>query len=188
MEADWSVEIGPGLPCIECKWDGFFDLWKFPSMIERLEEAAQHPALRVALLKLNSANSSVFTTKCDAWELDRDAIDPSEFAAPTHAICSGFASYIDVVKRDPAAVGSFAFHEHWVRDLTAECRVLDVRQGRLDVILRSAITDHEPGYGLTLYAAGCGANPEAAYSAWQVVLAAAVAATIAAARTQGAGE
>lgn len=188
MEADWSVEVGPGLPCIECKWDGFVDLRNFPSMTERLEEAVQHPALRVALLGLNSASSSLFTTKCDAWKLDEDAIDPSEFAAFKEAAYAGFASYIDVVKPDPAALGSFALHEKLARDVTADCRSLDLRQGRIDVVLRSAITDYEPAYGLTLYAAGCGANPESAYKAWQAILAAAVAATIAAARTPGAGE
>ncbi|HEX5236131.1 MAG TPA: hypothetical protein VFW25_12465 [Silvibacterium sp.] len=189
MEADWSVEIGAELPCIDCKWDGFVDLRSSHRTIDYVGEAAQHPALREALLALNKANSAVFTTKCDTWELDENDIDTSEFATTREAARAGFASYIDILKGHPATLISFAFHEQWVRDLTADCRSVDLPHGRVDVVLRSATTNRIHAYGLTLYAAGCGANQAAAYRSWKAILAAAVAATIAAAaRTQPAGE
>src|SRR5690242_15140068 len=107
MEADWSVEIGPGLPVIDAAWDGFVDLRSSPEKIHAIVEARQHPALREALLMLNGAGSPVFTTKCDCWRLPVAEIDPDEFGATREIARVGFASYIDVVERDPSRFASF---------------------------------------------------------------------------------
>ena len=181
MEADWSVEIGSGLPVIDASWGGFVDLRSSPEKIDEIEEARQHPALREALLVLNSAGSPVFTTKCDCWRLPESEIDPDEFAARREMARAGFASYIDVVARDPSRFASFELHAHQVRELTSDLRRLDLRQGRVDLVLRAAAFKEQNGFGITLYAAGCGATEGSAYVAWQPLLGAAVAATIAAA-------
>ncbi len=180
MEADWSVEIGPGLPVIEAAWDGFVDLRSSPGKIDEIEEARGYPALREALLVLNGHDSPLFTTKCDCWRLPGDEIDPDEFSATRETARAGFASYMDVVARDPSRFASFELHAHRVRELTSDLRRLDLRQGRVDLVLRTAAFNEQNGFGITLYAAGCGATEESAYLAWQAVLGAAVAATIAA--------
>ena len=181
MEADWSVEIGPGLPVIDVAWNGFIDLQSSPERTDEIEEARQHPAVREALLVLNSARSPLFTTKCDCWALSESEIDPDEFAATREMARVGFASYIDVVERDPFRFASFDLHEKRVRELASNLRKTDLLSGRVDVVVRAAVLKAQNGFGITLYAAGCGATEGSAYVAWQAVLGAAIAATIAAA-------
>jgi len=181
MEADWSAEIGPDLPRIDASWEAFTDLRTSPQTIDALVEPAQHPALRKALLALNAEHSHVFTTKCDIWTLSGEEIDPDEFEANPQDAKIGFASYIDILERDVSRFASFEFHEQRVREVTSYLRPLTLHHGRVDFVVRAVTGVEHSGYGLTLYAAGCGAGKAAAYAAWQAVLAAAVAATIAAA-------
>ena len=184
MEADWSVDIGPELPWIEVAWSGFLDLRTSPHAVESLPEAAQHPALRDALLALNAPASRLYTSKCDAWPIEGDPIDPDEFSAsPQHAV-AGFASYIDILDPNPAHFSSFALTERRARDLTARLGSVERTCARTDAVVRraTATPDHPApieGYGITLYVAACGANPAAAYASWAFALSAAVAATIA---------
>jgi hypothetical protein len=178
MEADWAAEVGPDLPSIDVPWDGFVDLRQDPSAVLALAEAAAHPALRESLVALNSDHSPVLTAKCDVWTLAGDEIDPDEFAAQTEQAREGFASYIDMLQRDPARVASFEFHERWVRGLTGRLRKISRPTGRVDLVIRPASTDSSPGYGLTLYAAGCGADAATAYASWGAVLRIAVTATM----------
>lgn len=180
MEADWCVEIGPDLPQIDATWEGFVDLQSSTSAIETVEEA-QHSALRKALLALNANNSPVFTSKCDTWTLSAEEIDPDEFGASIGNARMGFASYIDILQRDPAQFASYESHERRTRELASHLRLFAVQNGRVDMVLRAAVMNEASGYGVTLYAAGCGPDEASAYTAWQAVLAAAVAATIAAA-------
>lgn len=179
MEADWSVEIGPGLPCIDGSWEGFIDLRAAPSAVDSIPGATKLPALRAALLALNAASSQVFTTKCDTWALTGEDIDPYEFGASAEQARCGFASYIDILERDATRFASFTFHEQRGRYLTAHLRAINLENGRVDFVLRTAFVQDQSGYGLTLYAAGCGADDASAYASWKQVLAAAAAATIA---------
>lgn len=178
MEADWTAEISPDLPCITVPWDGFIDLRDNPSAVFSIEEAAVHAALREALHSFNSSGSRVFTAKCDLWQLSQSEIDPDEFASSPEHAHHGTASYIDLLRRDLTTFSSFEFHECWARTLTSLLRSLDILHGRVELVLRPSVVNQHPGFGLTLYAAGCGATPADAYTAWQSVLAAAVAATI----------
>jgi hypothetical protein len=185
MEADWAAEIGPDLPCITVPWEGFLDLRNTdlrqnPSAIDGIEEAAAHPALREALIALNSPPSPLFTAKCDLWTLSQSEIDPDEFASSLEDTHHGTASYIDVLCRELTAFSSFEFHERWARRLTDLLRTRALSNGRVEIVLRPSLVDEHPGFGLTLYAAGCGASLIAAREAWQTVLSAAVAATISA--------
>lgn len=179
MEADWSVEVGPDLPFIDASGPGFVDLRASTKAIGEIKEVAQYPPLRNALLLFNSASSPLFTVKCDAWALAGDEIDPDEFAARRGEACTGFASYIDIVERDPGKFTNFQHHEQQMRNWIAHLRSLDLGPGRVDLVLRKAVVNGQSGFGITLYAAGCGANPESARKAWEAVLAAAVAAAIA---------
>jgi hypothetical protein len=178
MEADWSVEIGPELPEIHVPWEGFVDLRQTPAELQAIAEAARFPALARALMKLNSHKSSVFTAKSDVWSMTDAEIDPYEFAAlPENAHC-GAASYIDLLARDAASLASFEFHESRARQIAQELHGLDLSNGRVDLVIRAAVVDGREGYGITLYAAGCGTDVPGALTSWESVLTAAVLATI----------
>ena len=179
MEADWSVEIGPDLPSVVVPWEGFVDLRnKSRDTLQIINEAASHPSLREALFTLNSKDSPVFTSKCDAWSLDGGEIDKDEFGATDERANCGFAAYIDVLIRDRDRFRAFEFHELWVRDLTRELRTRELPDGRIEFVVRSATVQSNSGFAVTIYAAGCGADPPAAYSSWETVLRAAVNATM----------
>lgn len=181
MEADWSVEIGPDSVCIDGSWEGFIDLRRSPDAVKSINDIAEHPTLREALIALNSDNSQVFTTKCDTWSLVEKEIDPDEFDARKEDARVGFASYIDILERDVDRFASFEIQEQRAREITELLRMIDTGQGRVDVVVRAAVFNESEGYGLTVYAAGCGISAAAALSAWRTVLRASVAATIAAA-------
>ena len=179
MEADWAVEIGAGLPVIDADWVGFIDLRSGMDAVETIIEAAAAPALRDALITLNAADSPVFTSKCDLWALTPAEIDPDEFGCgATDPPSEGFASWIDVIARDPKLFHSFEQHEAWVRRASDRLRTKPVLNGRVDLVVRSAMVAASEGFGITLYAAGCGVDTQAARAAWSEVLRAAVAATM----------
>lgn len=178
MEADWSVEIGASLPSIDLPWDGFVDPRRTPSVLHSIVETAGHPALREAILRLNSQPSPVFTIKCDLWTLTNAEIDPYEFGSAGKDAHDGFASYIDMMQFDLGKFRSFEFHERWVRELTDHLKSIMLFNARIDFVVRAASNESRPGYGVTLYAAGCGSGASEAYASWEAVLTAAVTATI----------
>jgi hypothetical protein len=178
MEADWAAEIGPDLPVICVPWEGFTDLRQSVAGIHAIQEAVAHPALREALVALNASASPVFTAKCDLWRLSQSELDPDEFDSSIENALYGTASYIDIVRHDLSAFSSFELHERWVRDSTRDLHSIAVQNSRVEYVLRPALVDKDSGFGLTLYAAGCGATPEDGYRAWGSALSAAVTATI----------
>ena len=179
MEADWDVEIGADAPSIAVPWEGFVDLRIDPVAAAHLiSEAANYPALRHALVTLNSAESRVFTSKCDVWRLKSEEIDPDEFGARRENASFGFASYIDTLLVDPQNFRSFEIHEILVRDITRELWTGALANGRVDLVIRPAIADSSSGCGITIYAAGCGPDEPAAHASWEAMLQAAVNATM----------
>ncbi|MGC2618847.1 MAG: hypothetical protein WA414_07370 [Acidobacteriaceae bacterium] len=185
MEADWSAEIGPDLPIIDADWPGFVELRNHPEALLEIPEAAPFPALRDALTALNATDSPLLTAKCDIWTVNPDELDSSEFDFPpaeasTGIACyTGRASYLDMLIRDPALAQSFAHHESWVRAAVHHLRTLPITHGRVDLIVRAAVRDGQSGFGVTLYAAGCGRDTASAQTAWEAVVRAAVTVTIA---------
>jgi hypothetical protein len=178
MEADWSVEAGPQLDIIDAGWAGFVDLRREPDAVMRIGEAARYDPLRVALAELNAAESPLFTVKCDVWGLAENEIDPDEFGAAAGAAQAGMASYVDVLAREPGLYASFARHQAWAQAVVLRLREYPIAQGRVDLVVRSAQAGGAEGFGITLYAAGCGSESAAAQAAWEAVLRAAVTATI----------
>jgi len=188
MEADWAVEVGADLPSIDVPWEGFIDLRCDPGAVVNIAEAVSSAALQQALITLNSNDSPVYTSKCDLWMLATSEIDPDEFGAQAADAVIGCASYIDVLLRDPKRLSSFEFYERWVRDLALQMRRQILSNGRVDLALRPAQVDSSSGYGLTLYAAGCGADAPSAEAAWQAVLLVATATTMSLSTSHGMGE
>lgn len=83
MEADWSVEIGEGLPSIAVPWSAEDFAWVdlrgvAPAMlaaacqraVESIGLASAQPMLEEALARLNAPDSPWLTAKCDAWQIN----------------------------------------------------------------------------------------------------------------------
>jgi hypothetical protein len=174
MEADWEFEVGGDAPVIEARWPGLIDLQRTPERAWDLPEAAQLPALAEALVTLNSAPSSVWTSKCDFWEhLEPDAFDPGELDAPSGCFAHAMGCYIDLLpKRDQAwpLPGMAADRCRKVCSLLHE---IPLRCCRVDLVIRRAyITADLTDLGITAYLTSCGASPAEAVRTLQAVLAA----------------
>jgi hypothetical protein len=178
VEADWAVEIGSSVARIDADWAGRVDLRERPEALAAIAEAAGYPALQDALLLLNSAASPVFTSKCDVWLLTPEEIDPLEFEADAETSVIGIACYVDVIAREAERFASFDRHVAWVREAASQLRAMHVGNGRCDLVVRAATWQGREGFGLTVYAAGCGADTQDAETAWGAILQAAVTVTM----------
>ena len=187
MEADWSAEVGAGLPTIAVPWPGFIDLTGLSTdqVAQRVSEAAGLPAFSETLALLNAAGSPVTTAKCDVWPLGADEIDIYEFDTTRADALLGHGSYIDVLPHALTVFLSFELTETWARNIARTLAVVSIAQARAEVVVRAARLHSLSGYALTLYAFGCGGDHPAAVNAWAAALAAAAAATMATIPTPG---
>lgn len=172
MEADWEFEVGGDAPVIESCWEGFVDLRRDPERAGQLPEAAELPVLAEALARLNSANSEVWTSKCDVWPIvDFSEFDPDELDAPPGFATRAVACYIDLLPRN---------NRQWeTTDLAAAacklaCSRLNgckLRCSRLDLIIRRAfIAADRMDLGITAYLTACGASEGEAVQTLQAAL------------------
>lgn len=174
MEADWSAEVGGGAERIEADWPGFIDLRSDPESIQLIAEAKPGSALRSALLILNGAKSTFYTSKCDQWRLPAQELDPFEYDFPSAEVWVGMASYIDLIPRNRVQFESFEENEQWVRRAVGVLRSEAIANGRVELVIRAASERRADGFAITLYAVGCGPDTASARVAWEAVLQAAV--------------
>jgi hypothetical protein len=161
MEADWEIEIGGGAPLIEIDWQGFVDLTNAPELVGALSEIVSLPCLASALLRLNAKASPIFTTKCDAWPID--VTDPLEFDAEAAGAGHGFACYIDLLARSPAAWLDLEKVRLWCRELCEALHAVSLQSCRTDLVLREAVGKAVSStMGVTAYLAACGPTRESA--------------------------
>jgi hypothetical protein len=183
MEADWSVELAATDPVITVPWAAsgddepkcrFVDLRQDPHLVAEIEEAQGSAALRSALLLLNGVTSHLWTAKCDAWssspehgpEHGDDLFDPYEMDADPGETAFGAGSYIDLLPRDLEISQCFDGQERWLRAVTERLRGIPASAARVELVLRRALVDAVPGYGVTWFVEGCGATAQRAEQAW----------------------
>jgi hypothetical protein len=183
MEADWSVALGVGDPVITVPWAAakdegggckFIDLRIDPQAIDEIEEVKKRPALRAALLSLNSNSSPLWTAKCDVWTISvaggDEPYDPYEMDATPDETACGSGCYIDLLARDRALFAGFEHQERWMRQVTDRLRTIPARAARIDLVLRPAHADALPGFAVTWFVEGCGATPQSAEQRWRDAL------------------
>jgi hypothetical protein len=164
MEADWDVEIGPGAPIIEACWAGFVDLRRNPNLARQLPEAAQFPLLANSLIRLNRADSPLWTSKCDLWPLlDPGELDPYEMESTPQQALHGVACYIDLLPRDTQIWLDADSAIAWSKSVCSRLRQTPLNSCRTDLIVRSAnLSPQQTGVGITAYLSACGPTPHQA--------------------------
>jgi len=190
MLAEWSAECSSEDPVLVVPWQdpssksAFVDLRANPYDFDSIAEAEQHPPLMQALRALNATRSPVFTAKCDAWPLDPEEITDLQtnldWAAPTDPALAGyarpahgFASYIDLLWREPSVFTSFPKQERILRRLTRLAAALDHPAAALECILRPAVVDLDgarEGFAVSLYIKALGPDPHTAELEWATAL------------------
>jgi hypothetical protein len=179
MEADWSVALAADDPVIAVPWASsagdtrkchFVDLRLGEHLIDEIEEARSRPALRSALLLLNSAESQLLTVKCDAWSSSAaegaEPFDGYEMEAEPGETSFGAGCYVDLLPRDFALLSSFEGQERWIRVAVKALRAIPANAARVELVLRHAQIEGTQGFGVTWFVEGCGGTAPRAADAW----------------------
>lgn len=142
MDADWDVEIGGGAPVIEALWAGadgaagFVDLRSHPERIAEIAEAAEFAPLAALLVRLNAAESPVWTSKCDVWEPE----------------AGGMALYIDMLSLMGTVFAAWRQAEGFCREMVARLEAMERgADGSVELVIRQAVAGEKEGFGVTAY-------------------------------------
>jgi hypothetical protein len=117
MQADFSVELGGDAPALEIPWSSddphvcYYDLKKYPELMQKIPEAAAYPELGSFLSRINAIGFPLATAKCDAWASNEVAPEEEIFGDRK------FVSYIDLVFVDQGDRCSFEKHEAFAKEL-----------------------------------------------------------------------
>jgi hypothetical protein len=164
MEADWEIDIGGDAPVIHAHWAGFADLRVEPERVASLPEVFEFPMLGDALIRLNAAESPVWTSKCDVWEAA--GFDPDEMDAAPERGLFALACYIDILPQIERKWHSPGQAVVACRALCERLRDIPLRGCRADLVVRRAcIIEETDEYGVTAYLTACGSTLEEARSA-----------------------
>jgi hypothetical protein len=149
MDIDWEVEIGGGAPVIEAHWPGFIDLRANPERITEIEEASAFPPLADLLLRLNSPNSPVWTSKCDIWNPEQ----------------AGLAIYIDLLPYNGIVFADWRRAEGLCRALVEQINGKGAHDesgdgATITLVVRQAVAGQAEGCGITVYFSAEGAPAE----------------------------
>ena len=171
VEADWEVEIGQGAPLIDPHWPGFVDLRRTPECAQQLPEVAWLRGLDDALVRLNRAQSPVWTAKCDVWPLDAGEFDADEMNAPLESATFGQGCYIDLLPASEQQWSVPAMAISWCKDMCSLLRAVPLPCCRVDLIVRSAaLSPNRMDIGITGYLTSCGPTIEDANQVLQAAL------------------
>jgi hypothetical protein len=152
VEADWAVEIGGGAPVIEALWPGFIDLRVHPEQVSAISEAASSPPLAKLLLKLNAASETLWTSKCDLWNVDaEECMEPA-----------GLACYVDLLPRIGTVFSQWQDAESYCRHWVKQLETLPENDCSVELIVRQAIAGDVEGFAITAYLSATGQDHEQA--------------------------
>jgi hypothetical protein len=174
MEADYEFEVGGDAPVIEAHWAGFVDLRRAPERAGKLPEIVQFPALAEALTKLNAADSTVWTSKCDFWpHLEPDEFDPDELDAPPGCAAHAMGCFIDLLPNSDQPWTLPAQAEKACKRICGLLNAVPLACCRVDLVIRRAfITPELMDLGVTAYLTACGESFSAAEKTLEAALAA----------------
>ena len=171
VEADWEVEIAPAAPVIDAHWPGFVDLRQTPEFAQQLPEMTSLRGLDDALVRLNGAQSPVWTAKCDVWPLSAGEFDADEMGAPSESAALGEGCYIDLLPTNEQQWSVPATAISWCKDICGLLRAVPLSSCRVDLIIRSAaISPNHMNIGITAYLTSCGPTVEDANRVLQAAL------------------
>jgi hypothetical protein len=175
MQADYSVECGPGDGALELPWSSanggpsYVDLKQHPEMLDEIPEAAAHPPLRNFLAKVN-ARTALQTAKCDAWFTHELSPQEEVFQA-----AGKFASYVDVLLTDVRDRMSLARNEEFAGELFRLLQCAPEVPAAAEVYVRRCFVheppesaESRPGFYLTVYVSGYGDDQESAEKHWAI--------------------
>jgi hypothetical protein len=158
VQADWEIELGGDAPVIDAGWPGYLNLRTNPDRVSDVVEVDALLGLAGALTRLNQADRSLWTAKCDVWTLLE--FDPDELDAPRASATDGVACYIDILPAAPWEWREPSDALAWCKDV---CRALGrspLRACRADLIIRRAhLGPSDDSIGVTVYLSACGSNP-----------------------------
>ena len=171
MEADWEVELGGAARVIEPDWAGFVDLRSSPGLVQKLAEVSQLPPLAEVLIRLNSLDSPIWTSKCDVWVVTD--FDPDELDASPEYARYALACYLDLVPGSNRQWPTSQAIIDWCTTICKRLRVFPLRRCRTDLIVRHAVhSSQRLDFGVTAYLTACGPTPDAAHATLSAVLSA----------------
>jgi hypothetical protein len=156
MEADWEFDVGGDSPLIEAYWLGLVDLRAHPERVSEIRECRDLPGLSDVLLKLNAAESAVWTSKTDVFF--PEAIDPYEMNASADEAGAAIACYVDLLPRAHRAWSDQRRAEEYCRRLCARLADQPLRCCRVDIAVRRAAVAEAYELGATAYATACGST------------------------------
>jgi hypothetical protein len=176
MQADFSVELGPGDATLAVPWSDpddrlkYFDLRQNLAAIANIEEALTFPDLREFLSSVNSAPSNMKSAKCDAWFSEEITEEEAVFGAA----CK-FASYVDLTFHRPEPQCSFTLHQAFAGRLIELLKRAPELPASVEVMIRRAHFEDSPsnvreGFYFTVYVFGFGDDEQGARQSWGIAL------------------
>jgi hypothetical protein len=173
LEADFSVEMGPGNAVLEVPWaapDGrlrYFNLREHPELIGEVEEVRRFPELAEFLRHVNAPGGAFETVKCDAWA--GMEIEPAE---EVFGASHKHGSYCDIIVRDSLTRLSFPHHEHLVRRLVELLRKTPEVPAAVEFVVRRCVFTEESSEGcaVTCFVTGFGNDEAQARRQWAIAL------------------
>lgn len=154
MEADWEFEVGGDSPVIEAYWSSFIDLRAHPERVSELTECRELPGLADVLVRLNAADSPVWTSKTDVFTPER--IDPDEMEASREDAGHAISCYVDMLLRSPHIWTSPSAAKLACETLCAKLGAKPLACCRVDVIVRRVLLADANDLGATVYFTACG--------------------------------
>lgn len=156
MEADWEFEIGGNASVIEADWSGFVNLREHPGRVSDIGECRELPGLAEALVRLNAADSPVWTSKADVFTPEH--IDPDGLDAAATDAEHAMACYIDLLLRSDQRWDEPSKAERECKLLCEKLRGTALRRCRVDIVVRRAIIAGIDDLGATIYFSACGST------------------------------